>query len=147
IDGFVKAAGLKSINDARIQPDQKGEFYVAVIEKKGRPAIEVIAEIIPEVVRSFPWPKSMRWGTQSAKPGALTWVRPLHSILATFGAETEEPDIVPFAVDGISAGNTTWGHRFLAPEPFTVRRLADYAAKLEAARVVLDPERRKHSIL
>jgi glycyl-tRNA synthetase beta chain len=147
IQGFLKAAGLHSIEEAKIQPDKKGDFYVALIEKKGRPAIDVIAEIVPEVVKSFPWPKSMRWGERSAKPGALGWVRPLHSILATFGAETEEPEIVPFSVDGIAASNMTRGHRFLAPTPFAVRRLDDYAAKLEAAKVVIDPERRKQMIL
>jgi glycyl-tRNA synthetase beta chain len=88
----------------------------------------------------------MRWGAQSKNPGALNWVRPLHSILATFGPETEEPDIVPFTVDGIAAGNVTRGHRFLAPEAFAVRRLADYAAKLDKAKVVLDPERRRSII-
>src|SRR5205085_10772040 len=129
------------------EKDKKDDFYVAVIEKPGRPAIEVIGEIVPDVIRSFPWPTSMRWGAQSAKPGALGWVRPLHSILATFGPETEEPDIVPFAVDGITAGNLTRGHRFLAPESFTVRRLADYTAKLDKAKVVLDPERRRSIIL
>ena len=125
-----------------MQPDKKGDFYVAVIEKKGRPAIEVIGEIVPEVVKSFPWPKSMRWGS-----GRLTWVRPLHSIVATFGPETEEPEIVPFAVDGIAAGDTTQGHRFLAPAPFKVKRLDDYMAKLEKAKVVLDPARRREIIL
>ena len=118
-----------------------------MIEKPGRPAIEVIAEIVPEVVKTFPWPKSMRWGERSEKPGALGWVRPLHSIVATFGPETEEPEIVPFAVDGIAAGDETRGHRFMAPQPFKVRRLEDYAAKLESAKVVLDPERRKEMIL
>src|SRR3954470_10575008 len=147
IQGFLKAAGLASIDQAKVQPDKKGDFYVAVIEKKGRPAVEVIGEIVPEVVKSFPWPKSMRWGAASAKPGALGWVRPLHSILATFGPETEEPQIVPFAVDGIAAGDTTQGHRFLAPAPFKVKRLDDYVAKLEKAKVVLDPARRKEMIL
>jgi glycyl-tRNA synthetase beta chain len=143
IAGFLKAAGLKSLNDAKVQPDKKGDFYVAVIEKPGRAALDVISEILPEMIKSFPWPKSMRWGAQSKNPGALNWVRPLHSILATFGPETEDPDIVPFAVDGIAAGNLTRGHRFLAPETFTVRRLADYTAKLDKAKVVLDPERRR----
>jgi glycyl-tRNA synthetase beta chain len=147
IQGFLKAAGLKSIKDAKVQPDKKGDFYVAVIEKAGRPAIDVIAEIVPDVVKTFPWPKSMRWGEQSARPGALTWVRPLHSIVATFGAETEEPEIVPFAVDGIAAGDTTQGHRFLSPASFKVKRLDDYAAKLEKAKVVLDPQRRRDLIL
>jgi glycyl-tRNA synthetase beta chain len=147
IEGFVRAAGLKSIDEATVKPDKKGDFYVAVIEKQGRPAIEVIGRIVPEVVRTFPWPKSMRWGGRSAEPGALGWVRPLHSIVATFGPETEEPDIVAFAVDGISAGDETRGHRFMAPQPFKVRRLEDYAAKLEKAKVVLDPERRRQIIL
>jgi glycyl-tRNA synthetase beta chain len=138
IKGFLKSAGLSSISQATIERDpKKGDYYVALIEKHGRPAIEVIAEIVPEVVRSFPWPKSMRWGA-----GSLTWVRPLHSIVATFGPQTEEPEIVRFAVDGIVAGNITIGHRFLAPAPFRVRRLADYIANLEKAKVVLDAARR-----
>jgi glycyl-tRNA synthetase beta chain len=147
IQGFLRAAGLRSINEAKVVPDKKGDFYVAVIEKPGRPAIDVIAEIVPDVVKTFPWPKSMRWGEQSARPGSLGWVRPLHSIVATFGPETEEPDIVPFAIDGINAGDETRGHRFMAPQPFRVRRFEDYAAKLEKAKVVLDPERRKEMIL
>jgi len=147
IQGFLRAAGLKSISEAKVQPDKKGDFYLAVIEKPGRPAIEVIAEIVPAVIKTFPWPKSMRWGEQSAQPGSLGWVRPLHSIVATFGPETEEPEIVPFAVDGIAAGDETRGHRFMAPQPFKVRRFEDYAAKLEKAKVVLDPERRKEMIL
>src|SRR5205085_11877604 len=114
IQGFLKAAGLKSIDDAKVEKDaKKGDFYVAVIEKPGRAAIEVIADIVPDVVKTFPWPKSMRWGERSAKPGALGWVRPLHSIIATFGPETEVPDVVAFSVDGIAAGDTTRGHRFL----------------------------------
>ena len=132
IQGFLKAAGLKSIKDAKVEKDaKKGDFYVAVIEKKGRAAIEVIAEIVPEVVKTFPWPKSMRWGAQSAKPGSLGWVRPLQSIVATFGPETEEPEIVRFAVDGIASGNETRGHRFLAPAPFKVKRLDDYKDKFK----------------
>jgi len=146
VAGFLKAAGLKSLAEAKVQPDKKGDFYVAVIDKPGRPALDVISEILPEVIKSFPWPKSMRWGAQSKNPGALNWVRPLQSILATFGPETEDPDIVPFTIDGIAAGNVTRGHRFLAPETFTVRRLADYAAKLDKAKVVLDAERRRSII-
>jgi len=142
IAGFLKTAGLKSIDQAKVQPDKKGDFYVAVIEKQGRPALDVIAEMIPEVVRTFPWPKSMRWGS-----GRLTWVRPLHSILATFGPETEEPDVVAFSVDGIVAGDQTRGHRFMVPGSFKVRRFDDYIAKLEAAKVVLDPARRAQMIL
>jgi glycyl-tRNA synthetase beta chain len=147
IAGFLRAAGLKSIDQAKVQPDKKGDFYVAVIEKPGRAAIEVIGDFLPDVIKSFPWPKSMRWGVQSKEPGALGWVRPLHAIVATFGPETEDPEIVPFAIDGIAAGNVTRGHRFLAPQAFAVRRLDDYRQKLERAKVVLDPERRRDIIL
>src|SRR5260370_12938286 len=100
IQGLLKSAGLASISEATIQKDpKKGDFYVALIEKPGRPAIDVLAEILPVVIRTFPWPKSMRWGERSARSGALAWVRPLHSIIATFGPETDTPDIVPFIVD------------------------------------------------
>jgi glycyl-tRNA synthetase beta chain len=126
------------------QPDLREEKKG---EKPGRAAIEVIGEILPDVIKGLPWPNSMPRGEQSKAPGALNWVRMLHSIVATFGPETEEPDIVPFAVDGIAAGNETCGHRFLAPEPFTVRRFADYAQKLDKAKVVLDAERRRDIIL
>src|SRR5882672_3386472 len=143
IQGFLRSAGLASIDEATIQKDpRKGDFYVALIEKPGRAAIDVLAEILPVAVRTFPWPKSMRWGE-----GRLTWVRPLHAIVATFGPETEEPEVVPFAVDGIAAGASTRGHRFLAPDEIRVRRFDDYVAKLDKAKVVLDPERRKEQIL
>jgi glycyl-tRNA synthetase beta chain len=142
VAGFLKSAGLKSIGEAKVQPDKKGDFYLAVIDKPGRSAIEVIGEIVPDIVRGFPWPKAMRWGS-----GRLAWVRPLHSIVATFGPETEDPDIVKFAVEGIEAGNTTYGHRFMAPQPIKVRRLDDYVQNLEKAKVVLDPARRAEIIL
>ncbi len=147
IAGFLRAAGLTSIGQAKVQADKKGDFYVATIEKPGRPAIEVLAEILPEVAKSFPWPKSMRWGRASAEPGALNWVRPLHSIVATFGPETEEPEIVPFEVGGVVSGDTTRGHRFMAPGEIRVKRLDDYVAKLDKARVMADPARRAQSIL
>jgi glycyl-tRNA synthetase beta chain len=147
IAGFLRAAGLTSIDQAKVQPDKKGDFYIAVIDKPGRPAIDVIAGIVPEVAKAFPWPKAMRWGEASAKPGALNWVRPLHSIVAMFGPETEEPDIVPFEIGGVTAGDTTYGHRFLSPGPIKVRRLDDYVAKLDAAKVVVDPARRAQMIL
>ena len=145
--GFLKSAGLSSIDQARVQADKKGDFYIAVVEKPGRPAPEVIAEIVPKIVRAFPWPKSMRWGAASAKPGSLVWVRPLHSILCVFGPETSDTEIVDFEIDGIRSGNVTYGHRFMAPAPITVRRFDDYMAKLEKAKVVLDADRRKQIIL
>ncbi|MCX7309540.1 MAG: glycine--tRNA ligase subunit beta, partial [Afipia sp.] len=147
VQGFLKAAGLKSLDEAKIQRDPKGDFYIALIEKAGKPSIEVIAEILPLIIRTFPWPKQMRWGELSAKHSALTWVRPLHSIVATFGIETEEPEMVKFDLPGVEIGNTTRGHRFMAPASFSVRRFDDYVAKLESAKVVLDPQRRKDIIL
>src|SRR5204862_2558098 len=147
IQGFLKATGLASLSEAKIQPDKKGDFYIALIEKKGRATLDVLAEMLPVIIRTFPWPKSMRWGAHSAKPGSLIWVRPLHAITATFGLETEEPDVVSFAVDGIEAGQTTYGHRFMAPGAISVRRFEDYEAKLKAAKVVLDPQARKDDIL
>src|SRR5580700_8233387 len=148
IAGFLKTTGLASIEEAKIQRDpKKGDFYVALIEKPGRATIEVLAEILPVIIRTFPWPKSMRWGESSAKSNSLSWVRPLHTITATFGLETEEPDVVKFSVDGVEAGQTTFGHRFMAPAAIRVRRFEDYEAKLLDAKVVLDPERRKDTIL
>ena len=147
IQGFLKATGLSSISEAKIQSDKKGDFYIALTEKPGRPAIDVLADILPVIIRTFPWPKSMRWGERSAKSGSLSWVRPLHAITATFGLETEEPDVVKFAIDGIETGQTTYGHRFMAPAAISVRRFEDYDAKLLAAKVVLDPDRRKDTIL
>ena len=148
LDGFLKAAGLTSIDEAEVVSDpKKGDFYVARTKKPGRPATEIVADTVAAAVKGFPWPKSMRWGAASAQPGALRWVRPLHSILCTFGPETEEPDVVTVDVPGVASGNVTHGHRFLAPGAITVRRFDDYAAKLEAAKVVLDLDRRKDIIL
>jgi len=146
VAGFLKAAGLASIEQAKIQQDPKGDFYVALVEKPGRAAIEVLAEIVPNVAKAFPWPKSMRWGEGSAKAAAFNWVRPLHAVVAMFGPETEDPDVVPFALDGIKAGDTTYGHRFMAPGAIKVRRLEDYQSKLEAAKVVVDAARRAEMI-
>ncbi|WP_136621385.1 MULTISPECIES: glycine--tRNA ligase subunit beta [Mesorhizobium] len=148
VQGFLRKAGLASIAEAHVHSDpKKGDFYVAHISKPGRAAEEIIAELVPDIIRNFPWPKSMRWGPASAKPGSLRWVRPLQSILCTFGPETEEPVVVDFEIDGIRSGNITYGHRFLAPDAITVRRFDDYVSKLEAAKVVLDADRRKEIIL
>jgi len=148
IDGFLKGAGLTDLSQATIQSDpKKGDFYIAIVESKGRPTPDVIAEIIPGIIKSFPWPKSMRWGKASAEAGALRWVRPLHSILCTFGSDTETSDIISFEVDGLPSGDITCGHRFLAPAPIHARRYEDYVAKLEAAKVVLSTDRRKEIIV
>jgi glycyl-tRNA synthetase beta chain len=160
VQGFLRSAGLSSVDEAEIRTDpKKGDFYVAIISKPGRAADAIIADLLPGVIRDFPWPKSMRWGAASGPKGvrygavegrggeALRWVRPLQSILCTFGPETEEPVVVDFEIDGIRAGNVTYGHRFHAPEAITVRRFDDYVARLEAAKVVLDGGRRKEIIL
>ncbi len=148
VQGFLKAAGLVSLDQATVVSDpKKGDSYIAIIEKPGQETVAAIAEIVPQVIRSFPWPKSMRWGKASAAGASLRWVRPLHSILCTFGPETEEPEVVRFDVDGIASGNTTYGHRFHAPQAITVRRFDDYVAHLEKAKVVLDADRRKEIIL
>ncbi|MBW3096965.1 glycine--tRNA ligase subunit beta [Pseudohoeflea coraliihabitans] len=148
IAGFLRGAGLSSVDEAEVRSDpKKGEFYVAVISRPGRPAEEIIADVLPGIIRNFPWPKSMRWGRASAEPGSLRWVRPLQSILCTFGPETEEPTVIDFKVDGLTAGNTTVGHRFHAPGEIVVRRFDDYVDKLMAARVVLDAARRREIIL
>lgn len=148
VQGFLKGAGLTSLDQATTVTDpKKGEFYLAVIERPGRETLDVLAELLPEIVKSFPWPKSMRWGAASAEPGSLRWVRPLQSIVATFGPETETPEVVPVSVAGIAAGTVTYGHRFLAPEAIEVRRFDDYIQALERAKVILDADRRKDVIL
>ncbi|MCV3243813.1 glycine--tRNA ligase subunit beta [Mesorhizobium sp. ZC-5] len=160
IQGFLRAAGLSSVDEAHVHSDpKKGDFYVAHISKPGRAAEDIIAALVPGVIRTFPWPKEMRWGAASGPKGTrygkvegrggetLRWVRPLQSIVCTFGPETEEPVVVDFEVDGIRAGNVTYGHRFHAPGAITVRRFEDYAAKLEAAKVIVDADRRKEIIL
>ncbi len=132
VKGFLKAAGLTSVDQAEKRDDKKGAYYVATIEKPGRATEQVVAEIVPEIVRNFPWPKSMRWGS-----GRLRWVRPLHSILCLFNG-----NVVPFDIDGIKSGKETRGHRFMAPEPFNVKGFEDYRAKLHKAKVILDGDER-----
>ncbi|MFI5014715.1 MAG: glycine--tRNA ligase subunit beta [Hyphomicrobiales bacterium] len=148
LQGFLKNAGLADIAQAHIVKDaKKGEFYQARIEKPGEATIAAIAEILPQVIASFPWPKSMRSGPQSIAKDSLRWVRPLRSILCTFGPETEDPEVVRFEIGGIASGDVTHGHRVMGPQaPIKVRRLADYAASLEKAKVVLDAARRRDII-
>jgi len=142
IDGFLKAAGLGSIDEAKIEADpKKGEFYVAHIDKKGAEATDILATLLPKVITGFDWPKSMQWGN-----GGLTWVRPLRAITATFGTDNDEPVVIPFKSNTVASGQTTFGHRFLAPEAIRVKRFDDYVQALEKARVVLDIDRRKEII-
>ncbi|CAM3450754.1 glycine--tRNA ligase subunit beta [Agrobacterium radiobacter] len=160
IEGFLRGAGLNDISEAQVVSDpKKGDFYIAIINKPGRPAEEIIAEVMPGIIRSFPWPKSMRSGPASMPKGSsyagiegkgsesLRWVRPLQSIVCLFGPEHDETQVIPFVIDGIVAGNVTYGHRFHAPGPITVRRFEDYVSSLEKAKVILDAERRKDIIL
>ncbi len=147
IEGFLKSAGLSSVSEAEVQSDpKKGDFYVAVINRPGRTAEEIVTDIMPDIIRNFPWPKPMRSGAASARPGSLRWVRPLQSIVCLFGPEHDETVVIPFEVDGITASNVTYGHRFHAPGAITVKRFADYVASLEKAKVILDAERRKQII-
>ena len=148
IQGFLKSAGLTDLSQAKIETDpKKGDFYVAVLETAGRAVPDLLADIMPAIIRQFPWPKSMRWGKASQQAGALRWVRPLQSIICTFGPETESVEVIHFDIDGLASGDTTRGHRFHAPDTIQVRRFDDYGASLERAKVVLDTDRRKDIIL
>ncbi len=159
IDGFLRGAGLSSIDQAIVKTDpKKGDFYVAYLDKPGRAAQDIVADVMPGIIRTFPWPKPMRSGAASMPKGmtyagvegrgseVLRWVRPLQSIVCTFGTDHDETVVIPFEIDGIIAGNVTYGHRFHAPDAITVRRFDDYVASLEKAKVILDAERRKQII-
>lgn len=159
IDGFLRGAGLSSIDQAIVKTDpKKGDFYVAYLDKPGRAADAIVADVMPGIIRTFPWPKPMRSGAASMPKGmtyagvegrgpeALRWVRPLQSIVCTFGTDHDETIVIPFEIDGITAGNVTYGHRFHAPGAITVRRFDDYVASLEKAKVILDAERRREII-
>lgn len=137
IKGFLKSVGLASVGEAETRDDKKGGYYVALLERPGRATADVIAEIVPEIVCAFPWPKSMRWGS-----GRLRWVRPLHGILCLFDGK-----VVDFAVGGVKSGKETRGHRFMAPELFTVKTASAYVEGLRQAFVVLDGAERARIIL
>ncbi len=138
VEGFLRATGL-TLDQLEVRDDKKGQAWFAVIEKPGRKASGIVAEVLEGAIRTFPWPKSMRWGA-----GSLRWVRPLHSILCILSDE-HGAEVVPLDVDGLKAGATTRGHRFLAPNTFSVTSFEDYAAKLKRAFVMLDPaERAEH---
>ena len=148
IQGFLKSAGLASLEEATIEKDpKKGEFYVAILHKTGAQTIDILVDVLSSVIKTFPWPKSMRWGAASTQSDSLRWVRPLHSIVATFGPETETPEIIPVSIGHIQAAATTYGHRFMSPAPISVKRFEDYALLLERAKVVLDAARRRDIIL
>ena len=133
--GFLKKTGLTK-DQLTTQADAKGEVYIAIIERPGRPAPALIAEAAIETIKSFPWPKSMTW-----EPSGLSWVRPLRSILCLFDGQ-----VVPFQIAGLTASNVTRGHRQMANEPFEVRDFADYEMKLRERRVILDRAERMEMI-
>ena len=139
IEGFLRGAGLTR-DDLEERETPKGNIFFAKITKEGRPAADIVAEVLERTIRNFPWPKSMRWGN-----GALKWVRPLHSILCITSSE-EGATVVPLEVDGIISGNTTRGHRFLSPDNITVNNFDDYTSKLKLASVVLDAQERADAI-
>jgi glycyl-tRNA synthetase beta chain len=139
IDGFLRSTGL-ALEQLQVRDDKKGQVYVAVTRRPGRPAAAVVAEALEEAVREFPWPKSMRWGS-----GSLRWVRPLHSVLCVLSSEAGA-EVVPLEIDGLRSGDTTEGHRFMAPGRFAVTGFEDYAAKLKRAFVILDAQERAEKI-
>ena len=139
IEGFLRGAGLTR-DQLEERDTPKGKILFAMIKKPGRPAAEIVPEVLETTIRNFPWPKSMRWGS-----GSLRWVRPLHSILCILSAE-DGAQTVPLTIDGITAGDTTRGHRFLAPDTITVSNFDDYGTKLKRAFVVLDPAERRDTI-
>ncbi len=139
LNGFLRGAGLTK-DQLEVRDDKKGQTYYAVIEKAGRPAAEIVAEVVTDAIRNFPWPKSMRWGA-----GGLRWVRPLHSILCILSAE-DGAEVVDFEIDGIESANLTAGHRFMAPEWFSVNNFEQYQVELKKAFVVLDAQERADHI-
>ena len=140
LEGFLRGAGV-SKDELEIRDEKKGQVYFAKITRPGRPAEAIVAEVLEGVIRNFPWPKAMRWGA-----GTLRWVRPLHSILCVLTDEAGEASVVDLEIDGIRAGNTTQGHRFMGQGRFAVTGFEDYAAKLKRDKVLLDPQERENHI-
>jgi glycyl-tRNA synthetase beta chain len=134
LDGFLRAAGLASLDACEVRATERGEFYFAVVRHRGRRTAELLPELLLAAIGELAWPKSMRF------PGApLRWVRPLRSVLCLFDGE-----VVKLPLGAVPVGRTTRGHRFLAPAEFAVADAAEYRKRVEAAFVVLDPaERRK----
>ncbi|XDA99394.1 glycine--tRNA ligase subunit beta [Sulfitobacter sp. LCG007] len=139
IEGFLRGAGL-SRDQVETRDTPKGAMLFAVIERPGRPAPEIVSEVLEKTIRTFPWPKSMRWGS-----GSLRWVRPLHRILCVLSDEAGA-QVVPLSIDGIEAGDVSEGHRFMAPGAFSVSGFDDYRAKLRKGFVLLDPQERAEAI-
>ncbi len=142
IEGFLKAAGLGSLDECQRRQQGKAEFWFAVRSVPGRPAREVLAEIVAEAVSRLAWPKSMRWGD-----APMRYVRPLRNVLALFGGEALPGGVEIGGTEGrLEFSACTRGHRFMAPAAFTVAGFADYEAKLRAAFVLIDAEERVQRI-
>src|SRR5262249_23984745 len=143
IQGFLRSAGLSSLEQAEKRDTGKGEFWFAVVSRKGGPTADALPAIIEMAMRALPWPKSMRWGC-----GRLAGVRPLQSIIALFDGKVLAGEIAPGgAMQPVRFGDTTRGHRFLSKGDIRVAGFADYQAKLRAAHVIVDGEERKRIIL
>ena len=136
IQGFLKGAGLTSLDQCEKREVGKAGFWFAVAEKKGRATAEVLSEILTDVIAKLPWPKSMRWATETVR-----WVRPLHSILCVFNGA-----VVNVVFGPVKAGNATRGHRFLAGGAITAKNFSEYKAKLRSAYVMLDAAERAEAI-
>ncbi|MGY6627384.1 MAG: glycine--tRNA ligase subunit beta [Oceanicaulis sp.] len=139
IEGFLRGAGLSSLDQCSVREDKKGSFYIAVIETPGRDTAQVLKTAVPEIARTFPWPKSMKFGEGEK---TQRWVRPLHSLICLLGGE-----VVPVEVFGLTASNITQGHRIHGSCPFAVTGYADYAQKLKANGVILTRAERRKTIL
>ncbi|MCA0301999.1 MAG: glycine--tRNA ligase subunit beta [Proteobacteria bacterium] len=142
VQGFLKATGLASLDQAEKRDTGKGEFWFAVISRKGGPTADALPGIVEAAMKALPWPKSMKWGS-----GTMTWVRPLHAIVALFDGKVLQGEIAPGGkMAPVRFGDTTRGHRFLSKGDIQVTGFADYVAKLRAAHVILDPAERKQII-
>ncbi|MBV6638591.1 MAG: glycine--tRNA ligase subunit beta, partial [Mameliella sp.] len=139
LEGFMRGAGVTR-DQLEEREEKKGAFYYATVVTPGRPAAEIVAEQLEKTVRNFPWPKSMRWGA-----GSLRWVRPLHRILCLLTDEAGDHPI-DLDIDGIKAGQTTEGHRFMGDGAFEVTGFEDYETRLKRAFVILDPQARADAI-
>jgi len=136
VQGFLKSAGLASLDQCEERDTGKGVFYFAVIKRPGKATAEVLPPLVHAIVHELPWPKSMRF---PAAP--FRWVRPINSVLSLLDGK-----VLPLPLDGIPVGHTTIGHRFLAPQRIPIKDFVDYEAKLHRASVVLDPDARRKQI-
>jgi glycyl-tRNA synthetase beta chain len=139
VEGFLRGAGVASLDQCEKREDKKGEFWVAIIEKPGRTTSDVIAEAIPEVMKAFPWPKSMKFdeGEKTQR-----WVRPLQRLLCLFDGE-----VVDFDVFGIKSGNITEGHRRMGRGPFTITDYAQYTKVLREEGHVIQSRAEREALI